>query len=653
MGWPRRIALASSLVTGAVLAFGTVLAVRAPVAGVLANLTLALAVAPAAAVLGVVVARRQGVVGVLLTLVGLTGAVNAIRDVGWWYLADQRPGALPSLDWLAAVADQSAAWLFVTIALLLLYFPDGRLPGPRWRWVQPALILAAAVDQANSAFITDRFRAPLQDVPRPWPPLPLPLQVVGLVAFVLELALVLACAASLIVRYRRSDRVRRAQIKWLALAGTAIPIYPLACLLEILLWGEPLWISTGIGIAGLVGIPVATAVAMLRHDLYDIDKALAATVTCGVVSAVLLAIYAVASTVGGVLLGRQSTVAAAAATAVCALALSPLRTRLQRAVDRKLYPARRAALAAVEALSRDSRVGTARPERLEGALRAALRDPGLRVGYQVPGTDGYVDTAGAHVEPAGAVTVELDGRAIGVLRPGSAATRPELLRQIATASATLVEVVRLRLELARALREVESSRARLVQAGYEERRKLERDLHDGAQQRLVSLGMAFRLAQRHLDDGTVDVNGLLDQSVAELGTALAELRKIAYGLRPGRLDDGLDAALSELVRTVPIAIDLNVCADRLPDDVATTAYYVVSEAITNAVKHATADRIGLRVERADGRLVVTVSDDGLGGAVLSSRSGIADRVAALGGTLRIHSPLGSGTVVEAVLPCAS
>ncbi|MEV6494928.1 histidine kinase, partial [Actinoplanes sp. NPDC051633] len=202
-------------------------------------------------------------------------------------------------------------------------------------------------------------------------------------------------------------------------------------------------------------------------------------------------------------------------------------------------------------------------------------------------------------------------------------------------------------------REVQSSRARLVQAGYEERKRLERDLHDGAQQRLVSLGMAFRLAQRHLDGESVDVNGLLDQGVAELGTALVELRKIAYGLRPGRLDDGLGAALTELVRTVPIAVDLDVCTDRLPDDVATTAYYVVSEAITNAVKHATADRIGLRVTRSNGTLLVSVTDDGRGGAALSTRSSIADRVAALGGTMRVHSPVGSGTMVEAVLPCGS
>jgi signal transduction histidine kinase len=214
-------------------------------------------------------------------------------------------------------------------------------------------------------------------------------------------------------------------------------------------------------------------------------------------------------------------------------------------------------------------------------------------------------------------------------------------------------VVRLRLELARALHEVQSSRTRLVQTGYAERRALERDLHDGAQHRLVSLGMAIRLAQRHLDDGTVDVGGLLDQSVAELGTAVAELRQIAHGLRPASLNDGLPVALRTLVSAVPLLVDLEVCADPLPDDVATTAYFVASEAVANVVKHADAERLGLRVSRVDGHLVVRISDDGCGGAASVSRSGLADRVAALGGSLRIDSPAGQGTLIEAALPCAS
>jgi signal transduction histidine kinase len=165
--------------------------------------------------------------------------------------------------------------------------------------------------------------------------------------------------------------------------------------------------------------------------------------------------------------------------------------------------------------------------------------------------------------------------------------------------------------------------------------------------------MAIRLAQRHLGDGTVDIDGLLDQSVAELGIAVAELRQIAHGLRPASLDDGLQAALAALVRTIPVTVDMDICADRLPDDLATTAYYVISEAVANAVKHADASRIGLRVTRNNGHVVVQVSDDGRGGAMVSAGSGLADRVAALGGSLQVDSPAGCGTVVLAALPCAS
>jgi signal transduction histidine kinase len=232
----------------------------------------------------------------------------------------------------------------------------------------------------------------------------------------------------------------------------------------------------------------------------------------------------------------------------------------------------------------------------------------------------------------------------------------ELLRELAAAAALIVEVVRLRIEVATALKEVAASRGRLQHIGYQERKRLERDLHDGAQQRLVSLGMSLRLAQRHLDDGTVDVNGLLDQSVAELGTAVAELRQLAHGLRPSSLDDGLGPALAALTSSMPVPVDLDVHAPTLPDDVSTTAYYVASEAVANAAKYAQAERIGLRVALEQDRLHVKVADDGVGGATPrngSGLAGLADRVAAAGGQLRVHSPVGLGTIIEAVLPCAS
>jgi signal transduction histidine kinase len=396
---------------------------------------------------------------------------------------------------------------------------------------------------------------------------------------------------------------------------------------------------------------------MLRHDLYDVDRALAGAVTYGAVTAVLLGVYTAMSFAAGIVLGPKSTVAAAGATAACALALAPLRMRLQRRVDRRLYPLRQAALSAIDGLRERTHAGEAQPEELEEVLRSALRDPALRVGYLVPGVGGAIDAAGARTNPVGSVVpVTQGGVQIGLLLPGVGAASRELLRQVAAASAMLVEVVRLRLQLSGALREVEASRARLVQVGDHERRRLERDLHDGAQQRLVSLGMALRLAQRHIHDGAVDVDGLLDQSVAELGTAVAELRQIAHGLRPSTLDGGLGAALIALTQSVPMTVDLDVPDDQLPDAVATTAYYVASEALTNAVKHAEARRLGVWVVRSNGVVRVRISDDGRGGTTLRAGSGLAglnDRVAALGGSLTVASPAGRGTVVEAVLPCGS
>jgi signal transduction histidine kinase len=169
--------------------------------------------------------------------------------------------------------------------------------------------------------------------------------------------------------------------------------------------------------------------------------------------------------------------------------------------------------------------------------------------------------------------------------------------------------------------------------------------------------MALRVAQRHLKDSTVDVDGLLDEAVAQLGTAVAELREIAHGLRPGCLGEGLRPALSALAESATLPIDLEVEADRaIPDHIASTTYYVVSESVANVVKHAHASRIRLQVVQANGQLSVRIADDGRGGAAMctgSGLSGLADRVAAAGGTLDIHSPPNEGTMVKVLLPCAS
>ena len=378
-------------------------------------------------------------------------------------------------------------------------------------------------------------------------------------------------------------------------------------------------------------------------------------ITYAIATVVLVGVFTATTVVGGLLVGRGSAVTAAVATAICAVALAPLRRRVQQLVDKRFYPPRRAALTAIEKLQDRIHAGAAQPEELEGTLRAALKEPSVRVGLRLPGTGRVVDASGAPLPGGREVPVVLGTQQVGVLscEPESGAA---VLRAIAPATAVLIEVMRLRAELAAALRDVQESRARLVHAGNLERHRLERDLHDGAQQRLVSLGMAMRIAQMQLGGGAVDVNGVLERAVAELGTAIAELRQIAHGLRPASLDDGLHAALSGLTRTLPMPVHLDIATDGLPDDLATTAYYVACEALTNAAKHAGAERVAVRVSHASDVLRIRVEDDGQGGAVLREGSGLAglvDRVSALGGSMTMSSPRGSGTVIEAELPCAS
>lgn len=642
--------------SGVALAAGAGLALMEPGWPTGVRLAFGVAVTALFTGLGLVVVRRQvgAVVGLLLTLLGLLVALVSAKEIGWQVL-EARPDTALRLNWLIAILQESA-WAVVGCAVaVLLYFPDGRLPSRRWRWVPIALVATVAVAQVEGAFSTEPFLAPLQDVPRPFGPPPGWVQGLMLLSFVTMLVMFLVCASAPVVRWRRAGRRERQQLKWLAVAGIGIPAYPLLCLAEIVAFGRPVWFSAIVGLSGLVGVPLAVWLAMVRHDLYDVDRALAGAVTWVLVSGGLVGLYGVVSGVVGLAVGRESRAAVAAGVVLAGLALSPLRTRVQRLVDRRLYPLRRAAFDAVDALLGDVAAGRARPEALEERLRPALRDPGFRVGFTLPGADETVDAAGVAVAEGGAaVPILLGDQRIGELVPGpDSPTTPNLLAQVATRCAPVVEMVRLRLELAGALGDVEQSRARLVQAGFEERRRLEQDLHDGAQQRLVSLGMALRLAQRHLGDGSVDVNDLLDTSVAELGTAVAELRQIAHGLRPASLDDGLAAAVAAMLRTVPITVDLDICPDPLPDDVTTTAYYVVSEAVTNAVKHARATRISLQIRRVEDQLELRVSDDGDGGAVLPPTSSIPDRVAALRGTWRVDSRRGEGTIVEAAIPCAS
>jgi PAS domain S-box-containing protein len=222
--------------------------------------------------------------------------------------------------------------------------------------------------------------------------------------------------------------------------------------------------------------------------------------------------------------------------------------------------------------------------------------------------------------------------------------------------ADFAELVALALANAEAREEVAASRARIVEAGDAERRRIERNLHDGAQQRLVALSLIMRLAERKLPGGSSEARQLLEQANAELADALKELRELARGIHPAILTDrGLGPALEMLAGRASIPVELCTELDApLPRAVEAAAYYIVAEALTNTSKYACASRVRVSVTRANGTAAVDVADDGLGGADPprgSGLRGLADRIEALGGTLELESPPGAGTTLRARIPC--
>jgi signal transduction histidine kinase len=307
--------------------------------------------------------------------------------------------------------------------------------------------------------------------------------------------------------------------------------------------------------------------------------------------------------------------------------------------------------------------GQVAPGTLRDALARALRDPSLTVAYWLADRDRFVDADGRAVSlPDGAeravTEVRREGRRIAALVHDPALNdEPELVASAGAAAGLALENERLQAELRARLEELRASRARIVEAAQAERRRIERDLHDGTQQRLVSIAMTLGLADSRLDRDPSAAKSLLDEARASLSDALRELRELSQGIHPGILTErGLRAALEELAYGARLPLELDVGLPvRLPDRVEAAAYYVVSEALTNIAKHAEASAVRVRVKRTDGRAVVEVADDGIGGADGAQGTGLrglADRVDALGGRLRVESPPGRGTVVHAEIPCA-
>lgn len=601
-------------------------------------------------------------VGWILVAMAAIGGVTTLGEVVAFdgLVRHSAPHALAVMG----VGVSFASWLlaFGPLGYLILLFPDARPASRRWRrfpLIMGVILTGAwlgATVQPGS--MKDQFAGvenPLGVAAADGMPLGL---LIGL-CMVGTLACLIGCCVSAVLRFRRSEGEDRVQLRWLGYLAVVVPVGLGLCFVSDAVDGSHLGGLIFLPIA-LTVIPAALALAVLRYRIYDLDHLISRTVTWALLTAIVTVVFVGASLAVGIVTANGSRVPVAVATLVAAVALGRLRRPIQEFVDQRFDRATARGLEQVDRFLVGLREGSRRPAEIAAVLGQALGGETVAIAFVC--ADGVPrDAEGRALEAWGpspdraVVPVGPEQHPIAFVsrspRPPADSHR---VRVVLDRLRVGFEIARARADTAALLREVEASRARLVRAGDEERRRLERDLHDGAQQRLVALGVGVRRLQLSLPHEASILSPALDQVVDDIAAAVADLRRLAAGLRPARLDDGLGPALQDLVRTTPIPVRLVVDPERPEPAIETAAYFVACEGVTNAVKHADARSIELVATQVDGAFVVSVADDGVGGARLGSGlSGLEDRVAAHGGTLRLVSPPGEGTRLEAVLPCGS
>jgi signal transduction histidine kinase len=608
------------------------------------------------------------------TVIGLAIVIRRPRNVvGWIMLVGATTVVAPIVGealehpWTLQVSRAMWPLLYAWPIALTYVFPDGRLLSRRWRWVAGVATACFALFMLLALFDPTPFDSPDESVRNPLlhNRLGEALEGTGIwVPFWLGiLGSLFAGALAIRLRLKRSAGTERLQTLWLAWAAMLIPLGLVLCAAQWLVLQHFLDVVIfPFLILMQATIAVAVGIAVSRHGLYAIERLLNRTLVYGALTLLLAAAYAAVALVLGVVLGRGSDWVVAGATLVVALVFRPLRGAIQTGVDRRFARDRYHGVRRIQAFEHDVREGRRAPEEIENVLAEALHDPLATLLFWTPVGKTYADAGGEIVtelprDGRARTGIEREGQRTAVLLHDPALLeRRALLDGVLAAAALSIEIARLRVEVRLQLAEVEASRARIVEAGYEERRRLERDLHDGAQQRLVSLGLRVRRLQRSLPGEAKILAPALDQVVSEVGSAISDLRQIAAGVRPARLDDGLAAALQDLAETAPILVEVDASVERVAASVEAAAYFVACEALTNTVKHAAASRVRVNARRQNGTLTLSIADDGVGGAVPRRGSGLAglrDRVAAHGGTLEILSPDGAGTRIEVALPCES
>jgi signal transduction histidine kinase len=633
--------------------------------------TIAVIATPLLLLGGLICARKPQVrLGPLLLGLGLAGSVELVSGEYATYSALGRSGRLfatGAAGWLSSVAQ---IFLVIGLVAIILLFPTGRLLSRRWRAVAWALGAGFIGTVVGTAFGGPMFNSNLDFMRNPLYVAHPPAILVGLIG-ILTVALVLGTIGSiahLVVRLHRSRGDERQQLKWFAYAGIMAPLVVIT--LSGPLDGVAPFLGNVVWTLGPLSLVAALGIAVLRYRLYDIDVVIRKTVVLGTIAVFITVVY-MALVVGPILLvgsgggSGEGVVLSAIAAAVVAVAFQPVRQRARRFADRLVYGTRATPYEVLSEFS--SRVGEAyasddvlqrMAQVLAAGTGAATAAVWLRVGKELRPAAVWPEEASIPTEvPGDAVDVVHQGDLLGalsVVMPPSDPMNPakrRLVEDLASQAGLALRNVRL-------IEELRASRQRLVAAQDQERRKLERNLHDGAQQQLVALAVKIRLAETLAKrEGAENTAATLEQLQSDAGNALEDLRDLARGIFPPLLaDKGLPDAIASQARksTVPIDIDADGVG-RYAQEVEAAVYFCSLEALQNVAKYAHASRASIKLTLINGTLTFEVTDDGDGFDPTSigygtGLQGMADRLDALGGTLEVRSAPGEGTAVIGRVP---
>ena len=624
---------------------------------------------------GALIAARQpgNAIGWVFIGTGLAWAVLGTADAYAAYALATGQEA----SFAARAADWVNIWfygpgIFLPVTLLLLLFPDGRVPSPRWRpvlWIaiigNLGVLLGNAFDPATNT-VDARF---LTSNPFGVDALAEVANLSVPISFFATIGAALAAPFAMGLRLRRSHGDERRQLQWLAAAGILVVLAISGVIVagSITGWAADSTaeaIGQFVVICSLSLLPIAAGIAILRYRLYDIDVVINKTVVYGLLAAVVTGIY-VAVVVGfGWLVGSGgSAFLSAAAAAVVALLFQPLRRRAQHLANRIVYGTRATPYEVLAGFS--ERLGDTYS--LDDVLPRVARVLGEGIGAErvsiLLGTgSGAVPVASWPDGDAPAATrdrvfeVRHQGDALGEIRitmPSDEAMGPSQER-LATDVAAQAGLVLRNAALVADLRE---SRRRIVAAQDERARKLERNIHDGAQQQLVALAVKLGLVERTITRDAAAAERMVAEAKTETNDALENLRDLARGIYPPILaDQGLAAALRSQARKAPMPVEVEPDGvGRYPEETEAAVYFSCLEALQNVAKYAGAGHATVRLAQANGLLTFEVTDDGRGFDPAAAErgsglQGIADRLAALGGTLTVRSAPGAGTTIAGSLP---